>query len=121
MTDAEWRLIKEILPSKASPRGRPAYDNRAVVNGVLWQLRTGASWPDLPGRYGNWPVAYQRFRRWRALGTWERVASTLAQLRAGNSPCSINNAEVQLRVVELDKEADGFLGTRNVLARRVHS
>jgi transposase len=44
-----------------------------VINGVLWRLRTGAPWRDLPERYGPWQTAYERFARWEADGTWARL------------------------------------------------
>jgi transposase len=45
------------------------------VNGILWKLRTGAPWRDLPSRYGPWQICYERFVRWRRDGTWERLLS----------------------------------------------
>ncbi|XMN11297.1 IS5 family transposase [Streptomyces griseobrunneus] len=54
-------------------RGRPWRDHRQVINGVLWRLRTGAPWRDLPERYGPWQTAYERFARWEADGTWARL------------------------------------------------
>ncbi|MFD7541338.1 transposase [Streptomyces sp. NPDC059819] len=54
-------------------RGRPWRDHRQVVNGVLWRLRTGAPWRDLPERYGPWQTVYERFARWEADGTWAKL------------------------------------------------
>jgi transposase len=48
-------------------------DHRQVVNAILWKLRTGAPWRDLPERYGPWKTAHERLRRWTADGTWDRV------------------------------------------------
>ena len=44
-----------------------------MINGILWQLRTGAPWRDMPERYGPWKTAHERLRRWTADGTWDRV------------------------------------------------
>lgn len=63
-----------IGPLLAPPRmGRPVRDRRQVLNGILWKLSTGAAWRDLPERYGPWKTVYERFRRWSADGTWDRL------------------------------------------------
>ncbi len=48
-----------------------------VLNGILWILRTGAPWRDLPERYGSWKTVYSRFRRWQQAGVWDRILNTL--------------------------------------------
>ena len=79
MTDAPWARLGPLLPPARPPTGRPARDHRVVLNGILWVLRTGAPWRDLPERYGPWRTAYSRFRRWERQGVWRRV---LAHLQA---------------------------------------
>ena len=73
MSPEHWEQLKERLPGKVGDRGRTAVDNRQFVNGVLWVLRSGARWSDLPARYGNWKSAHKRFTRWARAGVWERV------------------------------------------------
>ena len=53
LTDFEWRVIEPLLPNK--PRGVPRVDDRRVLNGILWVLRSGAPWCDLPERYDPRP------------------------------------------------------------------
>ena len=81
LTDAQWQRIEALLPGKASDPGRTAADNRLFVNGVLWVLRSGAHWHDLPERYGKWKSVHTRFARWAKNGTWERVFEVLTKDR----------------------------------------
>ncbi len=70
ITDFEWSVIHPLLPSK--PRGVPRVDDRKVLNGIFWRLRTGSPWADIPERYGPPTTCYNRFVRWRKQGVWER-------------------------------------------------
>jgi len=78
-TDAEWRIFDPLLPDRGE-RGPPIVDKRRTVNGILWVLRTGAPWRDMPARYGNWNSVFVRFTRWSKLGVWDAVFETLASL-----------------------------------------
>lgn len=81
LTDAQWQRIADLLPGKATDPGRTAADNRLFVNAVLWVLRSGAHWHDLPPRYGKWKSVHTRFARWAKNGTWERVFEALTKDR----------------------------------------
>lgn len=78
LTDAQWERIKHLLPGKEEDCGVTAKDNRLFVDGVLWILRTGAPWRDLPERYGKWNSVYQRFGRWAKAGVWQMIFQDLA-------------------------------------------
>ena len=75
LSDKEWAIIEPLLPNK--PRGVPRVDDRVVLNGIFWVLRTGAPWEDMPSRYGPRTTVYNRFNRWRKAGVWERLLCLL--------------------------------------------
>ena len=77
LSDAQWRRIEGVLPGKIGDPGRSGTDNRRFVNAVLWVLRSGARWSDLPERYGKHKTVHKRFTRWASAGVWERVFNSL--------------------------------------------
>jgi transposase len=76
LTDYERAAIKPMLPNK--PRGVPRVNDRRVLNGVFWVLRSGAPWRDLPNNFGPYTTCYNRFVRWRA-GVWAKIMSAFAE------------------------------------------
>ena len=76
LTEYEWTAIKPMLPNK--PRGVPRVNDRRVLNGILWVLRSGVPWRDLPESYGPPTTCYNRFVRWRQAGVWDRLMNALA-------------------------------------------
>jgi len=81
LSQTQWERIEDLLPGKASDPGRTARDNRLFVDAVLWVLRSGARWSDLPPRYGPYKSVHKRFTRWAAKGVWERVFQALIRDR----------------------------------------
>ena len=61
LTDRQWHVIKDALPGNGHC-GRPWQDHRRVIDGILWVLRTGSPWRDLPERFQRWKTIYERFR-----------------------------------------------------------
>jgi transposase len=76
LSDAEWAIIRLLLPNK--PRGVARVDDRRVINGIFYVLRTGPPWRDPPERYGPYTTVYNRFNRWARAGVWVRVFEALA-------------------------------------------
>jgi transposase len=76
LADYEWLAIKPMLPNK--PRGVPRVNDRRVLNGIFWVLRSGAPWRDLPDHFGPYTTCYNRFVRWRRAGVWGRIIDALA-------------------------------------------
>ncbi|MCH8092729.1 MAG: IS5 family transposase [Proteobacteria bacterium] len=77
LSDFEWVLIEPLLPNK--PRGVPRVDDRRVINGIFYILRTGSPWRDLPERYGPYTTVYNRYNRWAKAGVWLRVFEALSE------------------------------------------
>ena len=77
LSDHEWTIIASLLPNK--PRGVARADDRRVLNGIFYILRTGSPWRDLPERYGPYTTAYNRFNRWAKKGVWIQIFEALAR------------------------------------------
>lgn len=76
LTDSAWEQLAPLLPPNGR-RGGQWIDHRKVLNGILWKVRTGAPWRDLPERYGAWQTCHSRLVRWQNDGTWERILTHL--------------------------------------------
>ena len=81
LSDAEWAVIDPLLPRKS--RGVPRVEDRRVLNGIFWRLRTGSPWADIPERYGPSTTCYNRFVRWRKAGIWDKLLQAVSEAYAG--------------------------------------
>jgi transposase len=79
MTDGQWEVIAPLLP-RLKHMGRPPRDAREMLDAMLWLLRTGAPWRDLPDWYGPWQTVYTRFCQWRDSGVLDRMVEKLQVL-----------------------------------------
>ncbi len=77
LDNLEWRAIQPLLPR---PRGIKRVDDRRVLNGILWRLRTGRSWAAIPEQYGPPTTCQARFIRWRDAGVWSRIVHAVAEV-----------------------------------------
>jgi len=80
LTDKQWELLALLLPSSDGLRGRKFQNSRLVVEGMLYRLRTGLPWRDLPAHFGPWKTVWKRHRRYAGDGTWDRVLIALAAM-----------------------------------------
>ncbi|SEG94681.1 Transposase [Nonomuraea solani] len=102
LTNAEWERVAPLLPSAGRRPGRDT-DDRTLINGMLYQARTGVRWRELPDRFGCWVTIYRRHRHWAATGTWQALAIALqtggenAGRILGDDPVSIGAARMHLR------------------------
>jgi len=77
LTDDQFAKLAPLLPPQGPATGLPNLDHRTVLNCILWRLRTGAPWRDLPEQYGKWDTVYSRFRRWQRAEVWARILAAL--------------------------------------------
>ena len=78
LTLKQWNKISQLLPpERKALGGRPAKDNRLMLDGILYWLNTGIAWRDLPERFGPWQSVYGRYRTWTRQGVWEKVFEAL--------------------------------------------
>ena len=78
LKDEQWERVAPLLPGKAGDPGRTGSDNRLFLEAVLWMVRTGAPWRDLPEAFGSWNTVFRRFRRWAQAGVVERLFQSLS-------------------------------------------
>ena len=76
LSDADWKRLEPLLPVRPGPRSKRG--DRDFVNAVIWRVKTGVPWRDLPERFGAWKTVYNRFSRWAKRGVWERLFKELA-------------------------------------------
>jgi transposase len=77
LSDEQWACVGALLPKRMAKTGRPGSDPRLMLNAIVWILRTGAPWRDLPERFGPWQTAYDHFSKWRRDGVFERILEAL--------------------------------------------
>lgn len=99
-----------LLPPQRRATGRPARDHRTVLGAILWVLRTGAPWRDVPERFGPWSTAWNRFRRWTAAGVWARVLEALQRAADRGGQLDWGTHYVDGTVVRAHQHAAGAVG-----------
>ena len=72
LADEQWGSLAPLLPPRR-PRGRPRADDRKTLNGILYVLRTGCRWEDVPREFGSSTTCWRRLKAWEEDGTWEKV------------------------------------------------
>ena len=105
LSDAEWVIIAPLLPNK--PRGVPRTDDRRVLNGIFYILRTGSPWRDLPGRYGPYTTVYNRFNRWAKAGVWISVFRALSERSPDPWPLSTARSSALTSTPPVEKRGPG--------------
>lgn len=108
LTDEEYALIEVYLPAEHSGKaGHPWANHRKTIDGILWIMRTGAPWRDLPARYGAWSTAHNRLTRWCQDGRWERMLAGLQALARKLGQVDWRQGDVDGTIVRAHQSAAG--------------
>lgn len=110
LTDAQWAAFQPHLPSPQGFGGRPRINHRNFVNAVLWLLRTGAPWRDLPPYYGHWSSISTRFYRWSRAGIWQQLLSCLQQIADEQHQIDWDTQFIDSTVIRTHHHAAGARG-----------
>ncbi len=117
LTESQWRTLAPHLPG--NPRRGHAYtDHRRVINGILWRLKTGATWRDIPERYGPWQTCFDRFVRWSRDGTWQRILTALQVKQDADGHIDWDGAAADSTHVRAQRSATGARKTPARLEKR---
>ena len=110
LTDEQWEKLSPLLPPQKPEVGRPAQDHRVILNGILWIVRTGAPWRDLPERYGPWSTVANRFYRWVRAGVWQRILEALQQQADAEGRVDWEKHSVDSTIIRAHQHAAGAKG-----------
>lgn len=107
LTDYMWNKLKDLLPLEKGRACRPSRDNRQILEAMIWKLRTGAPWRDIPVEFGSWKTVYTRFFRWSRNGLLREI---LDKLKEDSDPEWLM---IDSTVVRAHQHAAGAKGGRN--------
>ncbi len=110
LRDEQWEKLYPLLPPQKPKRGRPAQDHRLIINAILWILRTGAPWRDLPEHYGPWSTVASRFYRWQKAGIWQRILEALQQQGDAAGQIDWEKHSVDSTIIRAHQHAAGAKG-----------
>jgi transposase len=104
VTDEAWFRLEPLLPGKATDKGAAARNNRLFLEAVLWRVRTGSPWRDLPEAFGNWNSTFRRFRRWADAGVFESLFNAMSDVP------DLEYALIDGTIVSVHQKASGARG-----------
>jgi transposase len=116
LTDKQWGLLAPYMPKPSAKGGRPWNDHRRTINGILWKVKTGAPWRDIPERYGAWQSIYDRYSYWRKTGFWNVLMRTLQGELCKRGMLDIEKFNIDATSVRASRSAAGARkkGTRRI-------
>ena len=107
LTDKQWERLQPFLPPQKPHTGRPNKEHRIIINALLWLLRTGAPWRDLPERYGPWKTVASRFYRWQRAEVWQHILRCLQQTADAKGQLDWNLHYVDGTIIRAHQHAAG--------------
>lgn len=108
ISDELWEQMRPLLPGKVGDPGATGHDNRRFMEAVLWRVRTGSPWRDLPKDFGNWNSVFKRFRRWADAGVFESLFNVI------NGEPDLEYAMIDGTIVQAHQKASGAKGGLNI-------
>src|SRR5580698_5424870 len=120
LSDDQWKVLNRLIPKpkrRSDGRGRPWKSRRSVLNGVLWVLRTGAPWADLPERYPSFQTCHRRFQQWVRAGVMTRIMTALAHELIARGTIDVREAFIDATFAPA-KKGGGKLEKRNAARER---
>jgi len=93
LSDKQWNVIKSHLP-KPAKTGRPRYDDRMILNGIIYVLIAGCRWSEMPKRYGDDSTANRRLNKWQQKGVWQKILSGI--IKSANSSGKLNLQKISV-------------------------
>jgi transposase len=121
LTDEQWAVVKPFIPvppKRADGKGRPRADDREVLNGILWIMRTGAAWQDLPERYPSPATCHRRFQAWCRSGLFEQILEALAHDLEERGQLDLSECFIDGTFVSAKKGASGWAKPSAAKARK---
>jgi putative transposase len=106
LSDEQWNRIRNLVPGKYGDPGRTGKNNRLFVDAVLYVLKTGVPWRDLPVRFGNWNTVWRRFDRWCENGIWEKILKELSDLDLEELQLDSTSIKLHLAAIGGRREED---------------
>jgi transposase len=108
ISDARWSIIEPLLPGASRSRGVTAKNNRLFLEAVLWRVRVGGPWRDLPLGFGEWNSVFRRFRRWAQRGVFDRI------FEAVSGDPDFEYVLIDGTIVSVHQKASGAKGGLNI-------
>ena len=115
LNDEQWARLAPLLPGKQGDPGRSGEDNRLFIEAVLWLVRAGAPWRDLPPRFGKGGTVWKRFRRWAEKGVFERIFNELS------SDPDFEYALIDGTIVKVHRHGSGAKGGLEIRPSESHA
>lgn len=121
LTEEQWTIVQPLIPippKRADGRGRPRIEDRSIMNGILWVMRTGAQWKDMPERYPSYQTCHRRFQEWVKAGAFEEILKALASDLKERGDLDLSECFVDGTFVIAKKGALGWEKPSGVKVRR---